>query len=201
MRNCPRKEALPFKEGTWFAVPLQDSGYAVGRVARLSPDGAVILAYFFGPKRKSVPTLGEIEQLQPTDSVAALRASELGLLDGRWPIIGDSESWDRNRWPIPAFVRRDPLSATAWEKQRGRRKNKGDASIFLAHLFSLTGGRHAVSRALGAGPRPRRHARQVARSRRPATHVPARHAVATPGIRCIRCMDCNGSDSLHGYAQ
>jgi hypothetical protein len=81
----------------------------VGRVARLAPQGDVILAYFFGPRRKLVPKLDEIEHLEPSEAFKVIRVSELGLVDGRWPIIGDSSRWERERWPIPAFIRREPM--------------------------------------------------------------------------------------------
>lgn len=114
MTKPRHEEALPFKEGTWIAVPLRHGGYAVGRVARYTPKGEIILTYFFGPKRERVPTLDEIEHLKPREAIKVIRVSALGLLDGSWPIIGDSAQWEREKWPIPAFIRRDPLSRTAW---------------------------------------------------------------------------------------
>lgn len=47
---------LPYREGTWFALPLRKGGYAVGVVARMAPRGRIILAYFFGPKRNQIPS-------------------------------------------------------------------------------------------------------------------------------------------------
>ncbi len=38
---------LPYKEGTWFAVPLKCGGHAVGIATRIAPKGRVLLAYFF----------------------------------------------------------------------------------------------------------------------------------------------------------
>lgn len=114
MKSRHQKVQLPFKEGTWFAVPLAQSGYALGRVGRHSPEGDVILGYFFGPKRRRVPTLDEVEHLEPNEAVAVFCSSELGIMDGTWPIIGNSRRWERERWPIPGFVRRDPISRTAW---------------------------------------------------------------------------------------
>jgi len=105
---------LPYKEGTWFAVPLRQGGYAVGRVARHAPEGKIILVYLFGPKRERVPTLDELDHLEPHEAVKVIQAGDLGLLDGTWPIIGDSSCWERERWRIPAFIRRDDLSRTAW---------------------------------------------------------------------------------------
>jgi hypothetical protein len=111
-RRPPKK--LPYKEGTWFAVPLRQGGYAVGRVARHTPEGEIILAYLFGPKRERVPTLDEVEHLEPHEAVKAIHVGYLGLLDGSWPVIGDSPRWERERWPMPAFIRKDDLSRTAW---------------------------------------------------------------------------------------
>jgi hypothetical protein len=114
MKKRRHTEKLSYKEGTWFAVPLRQGGYAVGRVARHTPEGEIILAYFFGPKRERVPTLDEIDRLEPHEAVKVIRIGGLGLIDGSWPIIGDSTRWERQRWPIPAFIRREDPSRTAW---------------------------------------------------------------------------------------
>lgn len=45
--------ARNYREGSRFAVPLRQGGYAVGLVARVNPRG-VLLGYFFGP-RHDVP--------------------------------------------------------------------------------------------------------------------------------------------------
>ncbi|SRR5579875_1835408 len=115
MKRCRLTRKLPYKEGTWFAIPLQQSGYAIGRVGRYAPGGKIILAYLFGPKRGHVPKLSEINNLEPCEAIKVIRVSDLGLIDGHWPIIGDSPSWERNRWPIPTFVRRDDLGKVAWQ--------------------------------------------------------------------------------------
>src|SRR5262245_42361437 len=114
MKTRWSKRKLPFQEGTWFGIPMQRGGYGVGRVARLSPKGDVRLGYFFGPKHQRLPKLTQVEALEPRDAVKVIQTSELGLLDGTWPIIGASPVWDREKWPIPPFIRRDPLSERAW---------------------------------------------------------------------------------------
>lgn len=111
-RRLPGK--LPYKEGTWFAVPLRQGGYAVGRVARHTIEGEIILAYFFGPKRDHVPALDEVDDLEPHEAIKVIMVGGIGLIDGSWPVIGDSPCWEHERWPIPAFIRRDDLSRTAW---------------------------------------------------------------------------------------
>ncbi len=105
---------LPYREGSLFAVPLREGGYAVGVVARMAPAGRIILAYLFGPKRDAVPNLADVAQLQSKDAIKCLRIGDLGLMNGKWPVIGDSQYWKRHAWPVPSFVRRDDLSNRAW---------------------------------------------------------------------------------------
>lgn len=33
------------------------------------------------------------------------RFGDYGIATGRWRIIGEVEGWDRERWPLPLFVR------------------------------------------------------------------------------------------------
>lgn len=107
-------KSLPYREGSWFAVPLRQGGYAVGLVARMAPTGRIVLAYLFGPKRDSVPSLADVAGLQPKDAIRCFRIGDLGLMTGEWPVLGESPHWDRRAWPMPSFVRRDDLSKRAW---------------------------------------------------------------------------------------
>ncbi len=93
---------FPYREGTWFAVPLRDRGYAVGLVARKDPRGG-ILGYFFGPRRQSIPRMADVENLRADGAVLVARAGDLGLVEGTWPRIGDMLPWKREEWPLPAF--------------------------------------------------------------------------------------------------
>jgi hypothetical protein len=36
------------------------------------------------------------------------------LIKGQWKVIGNVPNWHRAEWPMPNFVRRDPISAKAW---------------------------------------------------------------------------------------
>jgi hypothetical protein len=108
---------LSYREGTWFGVPLRQGGFAVGVVARTTAEGKVILAYFFGPRRTTVPALAELERLKPGDAIRVVRVGDLSLIRGEWPIIGEAASWKRSDWPMPPFVRRDDLSRKAWRVQ------------------------------------------------------------------------------------
>lgn len=104
---------LPYHEGTWFAVPLPDGGYAVGVVARMGRRG-VTLGYFFGPKRDAVPALSEVNALTPERAILVDIFGDLGLIEGSWPVIGQAPSWDRRQWPMPAFGRFEPSTGRAF---------------------------------------------------------------------------------------
>lgn len=106
---------LPYKEGTWFAVPLRQGGFAIGLIARTTPRGKVILGYFFGPRRESVPTVSEISGLFPDDAIRILRFGDLALIEGKWPVIDHCVPWDRSNWPMPPFVRIDDISGKLWK--------------------------------------------------------------------------------------
>jgi hypothetical protein len=110
----PRKRELPYKEGTWFAIPLRQGGYALGRVARHSPGGRIILAYLFGPKREHLPKPDETGGMEPRKAIKVIQIGDSGLIDGSWPIVGNSPDWERESGPSPHFIRRDDISRTAW---------------------------------------------------------------------------------------
>jgi hypothetical protein len=48
--------------------------------------------------------------LTPNRAVLIARAGDLGLITGEWPIIGPSEDWSEEAWPMPVFFRPDALS-------------------------------------------------------------------------------------------
>lgn len=108
----PRKK-LPYKEGDWFAVPLHRGGYALGLVARMNGKGTV-LGYFFGPRRKHLPTAKDTQGLSPSDAIHVCMCGDLGFLEGEWPVICNSEPWNREGWPLPAFARIAVDGSRAW---------------------------------------------------------------------------------------
>ncbi|HEX8602480.1 MAG TPA: Imm26 family immunity protein [Pseudoduganella sp.] len=105
----------PYHEGSWFAVPLNNGGYAAGLVARMSPQGKIMLAYLFGPKRATIPTLADVQGLRAGDAAKAIRTGDMALANGRWPVLGDAENFDRNDWPVPVFIRRSDSLKRAWQ--------------------------------------------------------------------------------------
>jgi hypothetical protein len=116
---------LPYREGDWFAVPLRDGGWAVGRVARMPPPpkrGIHLLGYFFGPRREGVPTLDEVAGLAPEGAISVERFSDLGLVEGRWPVIGGAgPEWagERDRWSMPAFGFHDDTLGRYFRREYG----------------------------------------------------------------------------------
>lgn len=107
-------KVLPYREGSWFAVPLKSGGYGVGVVARTAPTGKIIVAYLFGPRRDVIPALAELDQMRPGDAVRRVRTGDLGLLNGTWRLIGASDAWQRGEWPMPTFIRRADVVQRAW---------------------------------------------------------------------------------------
>ena len=98
-----------YQEGDVFVVPLLQSGFAPGVIARADGRG-VLLAYFFGRRFERVPTISDVGELSALDHVLVKRCGDLGLVRGDWPIIGALAEWRREQWPIPAFVRHDLLT-------------------------------------------------------------------------------------------
>jgi Immunity protein 26 len=105
-----------YNEGDWFAVPLQDGGFAVGVIARAMPrKEGVLLGYFFGPRRQAVPKLEELSGLSASGAVLVEMFGDLGLIRGMWPLLGRVTGWDRSAWPTPAFGRFEELTGRAFK--------------------------------------------------------------------------------------
>lgn len=99
---------LPYQEGSIFVLPLKWGRYARGVVARKSPKGKVLFGYFFGPPLRSIRSV-PVDDLDPSNAILRVRFGDLGLVNGEWRVIGAIQAWDRALWPMPTFVRRDPL--------------------------------------------------------------------------------------------
>ena len=105
---------LPYSEGTVFLVPLETGGYARGIVARATKKGGGLLGYFFGPPLDS-PSEVRLGDLEASNAILCVHCGDLGLINGDWPVVAQLPRWDRAQWPVPCFVRRDPLSRKAWK--------------------------------------------------------------------------------------
>lgn len=107
---------LPYAEGDVFAVPLEGVGYGLGVIARCPPEGKVLVGYFFNNWQKMLPAAGCLPELAPGDAVLAVKFGDLSLLRRDWPVVGHIPHWNRRNWPMPSFLRRDPLSEKrAWK--------------------------------------------------------------------------------------
>ena len=100
--------------GDAFAVPLRDGGFAVGVIARATAAGT-LFGYFFAPRHENFPSSDVTRKLISTEAVLVGKFGHLGLsrgptaTNGRWQIIGSISGWDERQWPLPAFVRPDPI--------------------------------------------------------------------------------------------
>ncbi|WP_294296592.1 immunity 26/phosphotriesterase HocA family protein [uncultured Sphingomonas sp.] len=97
-----------YTNGSIFLVPLKDGGFARGVVARASPDGKLLLGYFFGPRLASQAE-ADLSGLEPGSAILSLRFGDFGLLKGLWPVVGKLPEWNPAEWPMLKAVRRDPL--------------------------------------------------------------------------------------------
>jgi len=108
------RHTLNYHEGDWFAVPLNKPGYALGLVARADGRG-LILAYYFGPRRNSMPNARDTGVLLPNHAVWKCLVNDQSLRNGDWPIIAHTTEWNPNMWPVPVFARFDEYDKTAVE--------------------------------------------------------------------------------------
>jgi hypothetical protein len=109
-----------YREGDWFAVPLDEDAFALGRIARHHQ--GIVFAYFFAPAFDHVPTLRETEGLTADHSITPMLVSHLDLRDGAWPVLGQADDWDRLAWPLVEFERRiegpgGGLYAIRWDEE------------------------------------------------------------------------------------
>jgi hypothetical protein len=86
-------------------------------VARTSTNGRVLFGYFFGPRLESIHAMA-LDDLNPFKAALRIRFGDLGLINSAWPILGKIPNWNRAKWPMPEFVRKDPLSGKAWLVRR-----------------------------------------------------------------------------------
>lgn len=183
----------PYHEGSWFAVPLCDGGYASGLAARLAPSGKIMLAYLFGPKRPAPPALAELAGLTPADALKVLRVGDMGLASGRWPVLGSVVDWQPAAWPMPPFLRRAEQLHRAWrvtyldsDPSRPEREESAPydtGGLDSDSLYGFGSTELLLSRLLGAMP-PNAHALPGARGKHEGHEGPGQGtypAVTAPG--------------------
>lgn len=103
------QKRIRFTEGQWFAVPLRNEGYALGIVVRGNYK-TVCLGYFFGPRYEKPPGDEVTREKKPEDAILITQFSDLGIINGSWPLIQSTRPFSREEWPVPKFGMEIPFS-------------------------------------------------------------------------------------------
>jgi hypothetical protein len=96
-------------EGQCIAVPLTNECFARLVVSRLTSTG-YLLSYCYAPSLADFPTMADFVALVPSEAVCVWRISNVGVVDGLWPVVGTMPNWNRAQWPVPKFPFTDPLT-------------------------------------------------------------------------------------------
>lgn len=96
------------KEGDWIAVQLEERGWVLGLIARGAKQVPYHFAYFFPPRREAKPTMQDTLMLGYPD---ALMLCVCNI--NKFELVGSTEGWNRNLWPMPKFVRREGTGLVA----------------------------------------------------------------------------------------
>jgi hypothetical protein len=64
--------------------------------------------------RAELPSIEELRGLRADRAVLVQRFGDLNLIEGNWPIVGKSEDWNREEWPMPLFGRFVEIDGKAW---------------------------------------------------------------------------------------
>ena len=92
-----------YQTGDWFAVPIFGHGYIVGRVTCVY--SLMMIGYYFGPLRATVPSLDEVKALRPKDAFTYYVCGDNGLREnGNCVVLGGHEEFDPTHWPSPKFA-------------------------------------------------------------------------------------------------
>jgi hypothetical protein len=94
-------------EGTVVAIPVEPKGWVLGVYARVKKgrgSGGVPFGYFFGKVFDQLPDKSVIESLKAKDAILQSKFGDLGLIQGRWKIIGECKPWIRIDWPVPDMM-------------------------------------------------------------------------------------------------
>lgn len=97
-------------EGTVFKVPRVTGKPALGVVARRQPRGPGIAAYFFAevPEGFDEVTLQDLPA--PTAAIRRAIVHDENLRNGRWPVLGVSQSFHRKDWPFNRVLHVDAFT-------------------------------------------------------------------------------------------
>jgi hypothetical protein len=105
---------VSYQEGDVFCLPLRNSGFCLGVIARISKDRKILLGYFWRDRLASCPLVGQVPVLRPPDAIKIVRFGALSLRNGEWVVVGRIPDWNRIDWPMPKFVRHEDFSKRAF---------------------------------------------------------------------------------------
>lgn len=105
-----RSQRVKYHEGQWFAVSLRTGGYAPGIIVRGGRAFKGGLGYFFPVRYEQPPSALEIEHLNAQQAVLIGWFGDLGIIEGRWPLILTDRPFSRGDWPVPRFGRVDAFT-------------------------------------------------------------------------------------------
>ncbi|MBA4057526.1 MAG: hypothetical protein C0490_22615 [Marivirga sp.] len=98
----PKK--LQLNEGDIFTFPLRSRGYASGLIIRASKT-LTLLGCFYDLRYDSMPTEITEDVLKKGKIILTKRFGLQGFKDGTWKVVGKSDRFNRQDWPIPSFLR------------------------------------------------------------------------------------------------
>ena len=105
-----RSKRVKYHEGQWFAVPLRTGGYAPGIIVRGGSAFKGGLGYFFPIHYTQPPSTSDVEHLSAKQAILIGWFGDLGIIEGRWPLIFSDRPFSRNDWPMPRFGRVDAIN-------------------------------------------------------------------------------------------
>jgi hypothetical protein len=133
----PKKEHIKYNEGQWFVVPLRKDGFIIGVIVRGSYETKGGLGYFFGTKYHNLPDDQAIWQLKPEDAVLVTQFGDLGIINGRWPLLHTSRPFKREDWPVPIFGRRDPLIPNIGHIVEYKESQSGELEVLRERIVDV----------------------------------------------------------------
>lgn len=138
-----RTKRIKYREGDWFAVPLRSGGYALGILARGSLRVKGGLGYFFPSRYDHPPTAADVAHLTAQQAIYIHWFGDLGIIEGRWPLIPSDRSFSRADWPVPRFGRVDMFnSELGWiteyrQDDEGSRVPLAETRVPVAQIAGL----------------------------------------------------------------
>ena len=93
--------------GDWYAVSLDESGWAACYVGRVTSEGWM-LGYFFGPWAGQ-PTSADVAGCTAEQAAFVLVVSPQAIETGDWPLISPAAGPPSELWPMPVFRRFQPV--------------------------------------------------------------------------------------------